>query len=117
MAQLSKSNIPGIKNYTQFSGVSEFAGPEAGFGGATEAAAMPKLKELGFSSVINLRVGSEENADVDGSRSAADAAGLKYFHLPLDVKNPAPDLLEKLVLLQQTQQTAPSTCTAVPRHG
>ena len=49
---------------------------------------MAGLKKEGFVSVINLRLASEPGADVDAGRAAAQAAGLKYIHLPFNVAMP-----------------------------
>ena len=46
------------------------------------------LKKEGFVSVINLRLASEPGADIDAGRAAAQAAGLKYIHLPFNVAMP-----------------------------
>jgi uncharacterized protein (TIGR01244 family) len=45
---------------------------------------MPWLRGEGFSTVINLRVATEEGVDLEGCRAAAVAAGLNYVHLPFD---------------------------------
>jgi uncharacterized protein (TIGR01244 family) len=39
-------------------------------------------------SVINLRMANEPGADIDAGRAAAQAAGLKYIHLPFNVAMP-----------------------------
>jgi uncharacterized protein (TIGR01244 family) len=43
--------------------------------------------------VINLRLATEDSADIDGSRAAAEAAGLNFIHLPFDAKNPDPGVV------------------------
>jgi uncharacterized protein (TIGR01244 family) len=52
-------------------------------GGATSNEAFPALKKEGFVSVINLRQADEQGVDVPGARAAAEAAGLKYVHIPV----------------------------------
>ena len=47
-------------------------------------------------SVINLRLATEPGVDIDASRAAAQAAGLKYIYLPFDVENPDPQLFDNL---------------------
>jgi uncharacterized protein (TIGR01244 family) len=45
---------------------------------------------MGFVSVINLRLASEPNAEVEKEEAAAKEVGLRYFHVPFDGKpNPA----------------------------
>lgn len=92
-----KVDAPDIMNFTRVDGAPTFAGTVTGFGGATAPAAMRWLSEEGFETVINLRVASETGADIDGSRAAAEAAGLTYLHLPFDPGNPDPDLVDEFL--------------------
>lgn len=82
-----KFDAPGIANFTRFEGPAGFAGSSVAFGGATEDSAMPWLKSEGFGAVVNLRLASEEGVDIDGSRIAAEAAGLNYIHMPFNPAN------------------------------
>jgi uncharacterized protein (TIGR01244 family) len=59
-----------------------------GCGGAVDPAAMAGLKQDGYVSVINLRLPTEEGANVEAGRAAAQAAGLKYIHLPFNAAMP-----------------------------
>jgi uncharacterized protein (TIGR01244 family) len=81
LAQVKKQEIAGIRNYSRVDAT-------VGCGGATDPAAMTTLKKEGFVSVINLRLANEEGANVDAGRAAAQAAGLKYIHLPFNVAMP-----------------------------
>ena len=81
MAQVQKKDLPGVRNYSRVDAT-------VGCGGAVDPAAMAALKAEGFVSVINLRLASEPGADVDAGRAAAQAAGLKYIHLPFNVAAP-----------------------------
>lgn len=94
---IEKIDAVGIENYTQFDGPPGFAGTPVGFGGATQAAAMEWLKREGFTTVINLRLASEEGVDVDANRAAAEAAGLQYIHLPFDTDKPKPAVIENFL--------------------
>jgi uncharacterized protein (TIGR01244 family) len=80
-AQVQKKDVPGIRNYSRVDAT-------VGCGGAVDPAAMAGLKKEGFVSVVNLREASEPGADVDAGRAAAQAAGLKYIHLPFNVAKP-----------------------------
>jgi uncharacterized protein (TIGR01244 family) len=71
----------GVVNYTRIDATVACAG-------ATPAAAMPALKRLGFSSVINFRTAAEEGANIEASRMAATQAGLTYIHIPFRAPNP-----------------------------
>ena len=89
-AQVKKGEIPGITNFSRVDAT-------VGCGGATQPAAMAELKKQGFNSVINLRVASEDGANVDAGRSAAQTAGLKYIHLPFEVARPDSKLVENFL--------------------
>lgn len=74
--------IEGVRNYTKVDA-------SIGCAGATDAKALASIAQLGYKAVLNLREATEEGAHVDESRAAAEAAGLKYIHLPF--KGSAPD--------------------------
>lgn len=65
----------GVVNYTRVDATVACAG-------ATPPEAMAELKERGFAAVINFRTAGEQGATVDAGQAAAEAAGLKYYHLP-----------------------------------
>ena len=77
----ARATLPGATNVTRVDAVLMC-------GGATTAEAYPALKKDGFASVINLRQASESGADIPGSRAAAEAAGLRYVHIPVDGAKP-----------------------------
>jgi uncharacterized protein (TIGR01244 family) len=74
--------MPNIEHFSRIDDPAGFAGSQVGFGGATPDSEMAWLKEQGFATVVNLRLAGEEGVDVECSRAAAEAAGLKYIHLP-----------------------------------
>lgn len=86
LAQVKKMEVPGIRNFSRVDAT-------VGCGGAVDPSAMAALRKDGFVSVINLRQASEAGADIEAGRTAAQAAGLKYIHLPFNAA--APD--EKVV--------------------
>lgn len=98
-AVVEKIDMPGIANYSLIEGAPGFAGSPVGLGGVTGADAMPELKKAGFVTVINLRLPSEDEADIDGSRAAAEAAGLKFVNLPLDAEEPGPTVVDDFLSL------------------
>ena len=75
----------GVVNYTRLDATVACAG-------ATPPEAMAELKRRGFAAVINFRTGGEQGATVDAGRSAAEAAGLKYYHLPF--RQPSAEIVE-----------------------
>jgi len=111
-AQVRKGQVPGVANFSRVDAT-------VGCGGATQAAAMPELKKEGFRSVINLRMSSEPGADVEGSRAAAQAAGLKYIHLPFDTRNPDPMLVQNFLaaVADTSNQPVYIHCASANRVG
>jgi uncharacterized protein (TIGR01244 family) len=89
-AQVTKKEMPGIRNYSRVDAT-------VGCGGAVDPAAMAALRKDGFVSVINLRVATEPGADVDAGRAAAQAAGLKYIHLPFNAQAPDTKVVESFL--------------------
>ena len=88
--QVTKSEVAGIVNFSE-------TGDGFGFGGATDPASMATLRDMGFTAVVNMRLDSEDGADVEAARAAAEAAGLDYIHLPFDSKNPAPGYFDEFL--------------------
>ena len=86
-AQVQKQDMPGIRNFSRVDAT-------VACGGATDPSAMAALRKDGFASVINLRLASEEGADVEAGRAAAEAAGLKYIHLPFSGGSPDPAVVD-----------------------
>jgi uncharacterized protein (TIGR01244 family) len=80
-AQVQKKDFPGVNNYSRVDAT-------VGCGGRVSLAAMSALKAEGYVSVVNLRLATEADADIEGSRAAAQAAGLKYIHLPFNAASP-----------------------------
>lgn len=72
----AQSAPPGTVNYTRLNATVACAG-------ATGAEVIPALRAEGFKAIINLRQASEPGADVEATRAAAEAAGLKYHHIPV----------------------------------
>ena len=86
-AQVTKKDVAGVRNFSRVDAT-------VGCGGQTDASAMATLKREGFVSVINLRQATEPGADVDASRAAALATGLKYHHLPFNASMPDPAVVD-----------------------
>ena len=74
--QQTEEGPAGVVNYTRVDATVACAG-------ATPPEAMAELKRRGFVSVINFRTAEERGAMVEAGKAAAEAAGLKYFHLPV----------------------------------
>lgn len=92
--KIEKIDVAGVKNFSQFNGSSSFSGPLVGFGGSTQPSAMSTLKDMGFATVVNLRLAAEEGVDIEGNRAAAEAVGIDYIHLPFEPNNMSPTLMD-----------------------
>jgi uncharacterized protein (TIGR01244 family) len=83
----SKLSVEGVTNLTRLDSTIACAG-------ATKASAVPELKKMGFVAIVNLRRESEQGADTEAEKAAAQAAGLNYFHIPFTTPKegePAPE--------------------------
>lgn len=76
-----KETIDGIRNFTSVD-------PTIACAGATEARVMPELARRGYKAVINLRQAAEEGAAIEESRQAAESAGIRFIHLPVNPQQP-----------------------------
>ena len=90
IGQVQKKEVAGIVNYSRVDAT-------VGCGGRVSPAAMASLKGEGFVSVINLRQATEPEADIDAGRAAAQAAGLKYIHLPFNAASPDPKVVDSFL--------------------
>lgn len=89
-AQVTKKDVPGVTNFAQVETTVACAG-------ATRTEAIPELKKMGFVSIINLRLATENGADIEAEAAAAKAAGLKFYHLPLNGQMPDPAVADKFL--------------------
>jgi uncharacterized protein (TIGR01244 family) len=87
---VQKQSFPGVQNYSRVNAT-------IACGGATTPDAMAALKKEGFVSVVNLRLADEPGANIEGSKAAASAAGLQYFHLPFRTSAPDSDLVDRFI--------------------
>ena len=79
--QVTTEELNGVRNFKRLETTVACAG-------ATSAEAMPAIKNMGFASVVNLRLASEAGADVEGATAAAKAANLNYVHIPFSFQAP-----------------------------
>ena len=98
--QVTKQEVAGIRNYSRVDAT-------VGCGGATDPSAMAGLKKEGFVSVINLRLANEEGANVEAGRAAAQAAGLKYIHLPFSAATPDPKVIDSFLVAVADRSNQP----------
>jgi protein tyrosine phosphatase (PTP) superfamily phosphohydrolase (DUF442 family) len=80
-AQVVRQEVPGIRNFAKVESTVACAG-------AITPAAIPEIKRMGYASIINLRVATEQGADIDANTAAAKAEGIPYYHIPFSTAAP-----------------------------
>jgi uncharacterized protein (TIGR01244 family) len=88
--QVTRQEVVGVRNFARLETTVACAG-------ATGPEAMPELKKMGFVSVINLRQATEAGADIPAGEAAAKAAGLRYYHIPLNGQAPDPAVADRFL--------------------
>lgn len=90
MPQLQKETVDGIRNYTKVDAT-------IGCAGATDPKAMAAIAERGYKAVLNLREASEDGAQIPESQAAANAAGLRFIHVPFKGSAPDPAVVDEFL--------------------
>lgn len=98
--EVTKEEVPGVRNFARLKTTVACAG-------ATGAEALPAIKKMGFVSVINLRLATEQGAEVEKEEAAAKAAGLQYYHVPFAGK-PDPAAAEEFLKAITTKGAEPA---------
>jgi uncharacterized protein (TIGR01244 family) len=98
--EVTKDPVTGSRNFARL-------GTTVACAGATEAEALPDIKKMGFVSVINLRLASEPNAEVEKGAAKAKELELQYFHVPFDGK-PDPKAAEAFLAAIGTPGAEPA---------
>jgi uncharacterized protein (TIGR01244 family) len=99
--QVTKESVPGVTNFARLE-------TTVACGGATTAAAVPELKKMGFASIINLRVPTEQGANIDEEAAAAKDAGIKFYSIPFNTASPDPAVPEKFLQTLTTPGNEPA---------
>jgi protein tyrosine phosphatase (PTP) superfamily phosphohydrolase (DUF442 family) len=86
-AQVVRQEVPGIRNFAKVESTVACAG-------AITPSAIPEIKKMGYASIINLRLATEEGADIDGNIAAAKTAGIRYYHIPFSAGMPDPAVVD-----------------------
>ena len=86
-AQVVRQEVPGIRNFAKVESTVACAG-------AIKPGAIPDIKNMGYASIINLRLASEEGADIDANIAAAKQAGIPYYHIPFSASAPDPAVVD-----------------------
>ncbi len=88
--QVTKSNVEGITNFAKVETTVACAG-------AIKAGSVAGIRKMGFASIINLRLASEQGADIDAEAAAARAAGINFVHLPFNGAMPDPAVADQFL--------------------
>lgn len=88
--QVTKPEVAGIRNLARLETTVACAG-------AITPESIPEIKNMGFVSIVNLRLATEQGADVEKHQAAAEAAGLKYFHVPFSGSSPDPAAADRFL--------------------
>jgi len=86
-AQVVRQEVSGIRNFAKVESTVACAG-------AITPAAIQGIKEMGYASIINLRLATEQGADIEGNTAAAKAAGIPYYHIPFNSTAPDPAVVD-----------------------
>ena len=79
--EVTKENVDGITNYRRLETTVACAG-------AIKSDAVPDIKKFGFASIINLREGTEDGANLEAEAAAAKAADIRYYSIPFNTEAP-----------------------------
>jgi uncharacterized protein (TIGR01244 family) len=86
-AQVVRQEVDGIRNFAKIESTVACAG-------AITPAAIQEIKKMGFASIINLRLATEQGADFEGHTAVAKAAGIPYHHIPFSASAPDPAVVD-----------------------
>lgn len=112
MLAQTKQDRAGIVNFTKVDAV-------VACGGATETSALDGLAKDGFKSVINLRLATEANANIELNASHAKALGLNYIHIPFNGQQPDPKAVDQFLaaIANKANQPVYVHCGSASRVG
>jgi len=88
--KVTKETVPGVTNFARVETTVACAG-------ATKAEAVPEIKKMGFASIINLRLPTEQGADIDAEAAAAKAAGIRFYTIPFNAQSPDPAVADRFL--------------------
>ena len=89
-SQATKKNVEGVTNFAEIESVVACAG-------AATPASVGEIKKMGFKAIYNLRLPTEQGADIEGETAAAKAAGINFIHLPLNAAMPDPAVVDNFL--------------------
>ena len=100
-AQVVKQDVAGIRNFAKIESTVACAG-------AITPAAIQEIKKMGFTSIINLRLATEQGADIEGHTAVAKTAGIPYHHIPFSASAPDPAAVDTFLKTISTPGVQPA---------
>jgi uncharacterized protein (TIGR01244 family) len=100
-AQVVKQEVPGIRNLAKVESTVACAG-------AITPGAVSEIKAMGYGAIINLRLATEEGADIEAHSAAAKAAGIPYYHIPFSSAAPDPAAVDTFLKTITTPGVEPA---------
>src|SRR5689334_18370267 len=89
-SQVKKETVPGITNFARLETTVACAG-------AVTPSAVAEIKKMGFKTIFNLRLATEQGAGIEEEAAAAKAAGINFVHLPLSGSSPDPKVVDSFL--------------------
>ena len=86
-AQVVRQEVAGIRNFAKVESTVACAG-------AITPSAIPEIKNMGYASIINLRLATEQGADIDANIAAAKVTDIPYYHIPFSTAAPDPAVVD-----------------------
>ena len=99
--QVVREDVEGIRNFARIESTVACAG-------AITPESVTQIRDMGFRSIINLRRPTEEGANVEVEAAAAQAAGMKYVHLPFGGEFLDPAVADRFLVAITEPDTAPA---------
>src|SRR5438034_8343509 len=99
--QVTKETVAGVTYFARLETTVACAG-------ATKADAVPEIKKMGFASIINLRLPTENGAEIEAEAAAARSAGIKYIHIPMNGQNLDPAVADTFIKTITTSGNEPA---------
>jgi protein tyrosine phosphatase (PTP) superfamily phosphohydrolase (DUF442 family) len=100
-AQVVRETVAGIRNFAKVESTVACAG-------AITADAIPAIKKMGYRAIVNLRLATEDGANVPEHTAVAKAAGISYFHIPFSAAAPDPNAVDQFLKVMDTPGVAPA---------
>ena len=99
--QVVREDVEGIRNFAQIESVVACAG-------AIVPGSVAQIADMGFRSIVNLQRATEESANVEEESVAAEAAGIRYVHLPFGGPDFDPAVADRFLEAIVEPDTAPA---------